>query len=223
MMHLTDCYGDVFAYVMALVESPSPGIGYDKVRGDILTLLQTAETQAAAAGYDPTDVNDAKFAVCAWVDETVLRSSWEGATRWRSAQLQQLYFQTHNAGMEFYGKLDALLSRKAPPRETFALCLGLGYQGKYFIEDRGRELADLRRGVIRSVLGEDPPQRGDFEHPLFPEAYQPSTAGKRFNPWAFDWWFFCIPILIAIIAAEAYLFLRNDLNIQLLGYFRSLS
>jgi type VI secretion system protein ImpK len=224
MTHLTDCYCDVFAYVLALVETPGPAIGYDKAREDLLGLVAAAQTQAAAAGFAADDVDEAKFAVCAWTDETLLRSAWEGAKRWQTTQLQQFFFNTHNAGVEFYDKLAALAARDAPAKETFALCLGLGYQGKFFVEGRGRELADLRRDAIRAVLGEDPPRRGDLDRPIFPEAYQPDRAkGTRFNPWAFDWWFFLIPVLAAVMAAEAYLFLRNDLNIQLLGFFGSLS
>ncbi|HWQ09552.1 MAG TPA: DotU family type IV/VI secretion system protein, partial [Holophaga sp.] len=102
MMHLTDCYCDVFAYVLALLEAPGPGVGYDKVREDLLGLFQAAETRAAAAGFDAADVGDAKFAACAWTDETLLRSSWEGAKRWQTAQFQQLFFDTHNAGIAFY-------------------------------------------------------------------------------------------------------------------------
>ena len=222
MTHLNDFFCDIFAYVLALVEASGPGAGYDKVREDLLGLFQAAEDKAAA-NFGAEDIRQAKFAVAAWTDETVLRSNWEGAKPWRTAQLQQLFFNTHNAGVAFYEMLAALTAADAPARETFALCLGLGYQGKYFDPDQDRVLAQTRRETIRAVLGEALPAHGDGDRPLFPEAYQPEQVhGRRFNPWAFDWWFFFIPILAMIIAGEAYLLLRNDLNMQLLGFFGSL-
>lgn len=223
MKHLTDCFCDILAYVLSLVGVSGAGVGHDKARDDLLGLFQDATTQATAAGFAPADIDDAKFAVTAWVDETVLRSAWEGARAWQTAQLQQLFFNTHNAGVAFYDRLDALALRDSPARETYALCLGLGYQGRFFDAGQAGQLAGVRQNAVRAALGEAPAVRGDPDRPLFPEAYQPTAAhGKRFNPWAFDWWFFLIPLLAAVIAAETYLFLRNDLNVQLLGFFGSL-
>ncbi|WP_428560284.1 MAG: DotU/TssL family secretion system protein [Solidesulfovibrio sp. DCME] len=223
MTHVNDYFCDIFAYVLALLGPSGAGTGYDQAREDLLGLFQAAQAKAAAAGFDPADSDAATFAVAAWADETVLRSAWEGAKRWQTAQLQQLFFNTHNAGVGFYDRLAALAPGQAPARETYALCLGLGFQGKFFDPSQSGQLDAVRQEAIRDALGEAPAAGGDLDRPLFPEAYQPAAAhGKRFNPWAFDWWFFLIPLLAVVIAAEAYLLLRNDLNVQLLGFFGSL-
>jgi type VI secretion system protein ImpK len=224
MTRLTDCYCDVFSYVLALLPAKDTTVGYDTIRQDILGLLETADARAAAAGFDPEAGADARFAVCAWVDETILRSGWEGAKIWQTNQLQQRYYATHNAGVEFFNRLDALGDTDSPARETYALCLGLGFSGEFFPEDRLEALGEIRRQAIRKAAGRPLSDFAETDEHLFPQAYQTQThRGKRFNPWAFDWWFFLIPVLSAVIAAGLYILLRNDLNIQLLGFFGALS
>lgn len=224
MTRLNDCYSSVFSYVLYLLDASGAGVGYDKAREDILGLLEDADDMAAAGKYPQQDVLDAKFAVCAWVDETILRSGWEGAKRWGTNQLQQFFFKTHNAGVEFFERMEALRSLDSPARETYALCLGLGFQGKFYVEGREEELSGVRLKTIREAVGKTQPDFSEESRLLFPEAYQAlAPKGGRFNPWAFDWWVFLIPVLSAVIAAELYFYLRNDLNIQLLGFFGSLS
>jgi type VI secretion system protein ImpK len=223
MKRLTDCYCDVFSYVLSLLAAKGTAVAHDTVREDLLGLLDAAGGRAAAAGFAPEEVQDAKFAVCAWVDEAILRSGWDGAKSWRTNQLQQRFFATHNAGVEFFRHLEALEDEAAPVRETYALCLGLGFSGEYFPEDRQEALADIRRRAIRKATGRPLSDFAPEDAFLFPEAYQPKAVrGKRFNPWAFDWWFLCIPLLAVVIAAELYILMRNDLNIQLLGFFGAL-
>jgi len=225
MIRLTDCYGEVLSYVLYLAAPKAgEGVGYDKAREDILALLREADARAEKAGYKPEDVEAARFAVCAFSDEAILRSSWEGAKRWAASQLQREFFNTHNAGVEFYDRLEALRQTDSPAKETFALCLGLGFQGKYFVENRPGELDGLRLRAIREAAGATQPDFSDEARLLFPEGYQTGAAkARRFNPWAFDWWMFLIPALAVVIAVELYLYLRGDLNIQLLGFFGSLS
>jgi len=224
MIRLNDCYSGVFSYVLYLLEAPGAGVGYDKAREDILGLLAEADDRAAASKFAPEEALDAKFAVCAWVDEIILRSKWEGAKRWGTNQLQQLFFTTHNAGVEFFERLEALRSKDSPARETYALSLGLGFQGKFFVDGREEELSGVRLKSIREAVGKTQPDFSEEGRLLFPEAYQAvMPKSRRFNPWAFDWWVFLIPLLTVVIAAELYFFLRNDLNIQMLGFFGSLS
>lgn len=224
MTRLNDCYCDVFTYVLSLLGAKGGNAGYETVRDDILSLLTTADARAGAEKFDPDDVLNAKFAVCAWVDETLLRSDWEGAKSWRTNQLQQRFFATHNAGVEFFNRLESLRGKESPVRETYALCLGLGFHGEYFEKGRAEDLNALRRQTIREAAGSPASAYGDIGNFLFADAYQPQgSRAKRFNPWAFDWWFFLIPVLTIAIAAELYFLLRNDLNIQLLVFFGSLS
>lgn len=222
MTRLTDLYCDAVTVVLALLQTPDADVGYDKARKDILAALAAADTQAAAR-FESDDAAQAKFAVCAWIDEAILRSNWPGAKTWGTSQLQQLFFSTHNAGTEFYERLAALRGTASPALETYALCLGLGFRGAYFVDARHAEHDTIRHDALLAAAGVSRVLPEGLDGPLFPHAYQATAAQtKKFNPWAFDWWFFLIPVLSVLIAAELYVFFRQDLNLQLLGFFGSL-
>ena len=82
------------------------------VRKDVEHLL--AEADAASAHAPARARTEALFAVCAFVDEAILTSQWQGRTEWARVTLQRTRLGTVNAGMEFYEHCRALL-REAPP------------------------------------------------------------------------------------------------------------
>lgn len=53
----------------------------------------------------------ARFAVYAWVDETLMGSAREDALNWSAYSLQSVYFQTFDGGRRFFDDLQSLLSR----------------------------------------------------------------------------------------------------------------
>ncbi len=77
------------------------------VRDDVERLL--TEADAASADAPVQARSEALFAVCAFVDEAILTSRWEGRTEWARATLQRTRLGTVNAGMEFYEHCRALL------------------------------------------------------------------------------------------------------------------
>ncbi|MDO5484181.1 MAG: DotU family type IV/VI secretion system protein, partial [Desulfovibrionaceae bacterium] len=85
---------------------------YAVVRSDVERLLHEAET--ASADAPPEARQEALFAVCAFVDEAILTSSWQGRQEWARATLQRTRFGTVNAGMEFYEHCQELL-QSGPP------------------------------------------------------------------------------------------------------------
>lgn len=85
---------------------------YDDVRADVDRLLQQMRKQCA--DIPEKDYKEALFAVCAFVDEALLTSSWTEKSRWQEATLQRIFFGTVNAGVEFYDHLRSLLARSRP-------------------------------------------------------------------------------------------------------------
>src|SRR5690606_42132690 len=47
------------------------------------------------------DVQDALYAVVAWIDEMAMSFDWPGAATWRLSPLQRHYFATTRAGVGF--------------------------------------------------------------------------------------------------------------------------
>ena len=87
--------------------------GAASVRQTIETLLAKAVHECP--GTSPVLLAEARFAVCALLDEILLTGSWSGREDWSRMTLQRRLCATVNAGVEFYEHLEALLacSRKA--------------------------------------------------------------------------------------------------------------
>ncbi len=82
---------------------------YDDVRADVDHLLQQMRKQCA--DIPEKDYKEALFAVCAFVDESLLTSRWTEKARWQANTLQRTFFGTVNAGVEFYDHLRSLLDK----------------------------------------------------------------------------------------------------------------
>lgn len=221
-MRLIDCYMDAFAYTLYLLRGNGQGAqSYDNARQEVEGLLEKAGECARSRGYSEKQAHNAKFAVCAWIDEAVLTSSWESAAEWKKLQLQRAYYNTNNAGVEFFERLDALDANDSQVREVYAMCLALGFRGKYFHEDEQPALDEVKDQQLSQLLGDMAKEDSLAGIKLFPEAYlgerKSRPKGLAYRP--FDWLSVAIPLVAAVIAVELYLFYDNSLNILLLDFF----
>jgi type VI secretion system protein ImpK len=94
------------------------------------------ERGAAPAGAGVGDVQEVKFALVAFLDETILdpETDFPLRTQWEQNPLQLEHFNEHLAGVKFFEKLDRMLldpERYVDVLEVYYLCLLLGYKGKY--------------------------------------------------------------------------------------------
>ncbi len=95
------------------------------------------ERSARGAGIDKEKISQAKFALVAFLDETIISSSWNQKESWLSEPLQLKLFDTFNAGEEFFNHLRDLRQRTSSNRdilEIYYLCLTLGFKGKYQLQ-----------------------------------------------------------------------------------------
>ena len=78
-MHLSDYFIELVAYVayfLRSVESQQPSC--DEVQKAIQRLLLASEEGVKRGSISPDDYDQARFAVCAWIDEALLNSAWSG-------------------------------------------------------------------------------------------------------------------------------------------------
>jgi len=136
MAQVRELFSDLFAYVLLFEQTHLQGEfqpPYEQVRRDIAALLEQQKAAAKRQGMLEQDYHDACFAVVAWADETILtHSTWKHHNQWNTFQLQLEYYDTRNAGEEFFERLDKLRSEQKEVREVYYLCLGLGFSGRYF-------------------------------------------------------------------------------------------
>lgn len=109
--------------------------------------------EAKRAGYRLEDIEAAKYALVALIDERILSTQSPVQEVWLGDPLQMRYFDEFAAGEEFYNRLDRLRAdsdAKTAVLEVYHLVLVLGFAGK-LADRRGQE----RRQVLIDGLGKD--------------------------------------------------------------------
>ena len=124
--------------------------------------LREIGTSAARKGYAAEDVQEANFAVVAFLDETVLTAD-ASAQEWARKSLGEELFDQRSAGEVFFKRLETLRANRdsqslAEVLEVYYLCLLLGYEGKF----AGGSKAELQllmsnlRERIERIFGRTP-------------------------------------------------------------------
>ena len=154
-------------------------------RNQIKAAIRAAEAAAMASAYPVEDARLATFAVVAFLDESILNSGNPVFADWPRMPLQEELFGGHTAGEIFFHCIDRLLARGDSPQvadvlEVFALCLELGYRGRYSLS--GQE-------GVRPVLGamaEKMQRIRGGPGPLSPHWAPPQdpVRTKAYDPWA---------------------------------------
>ena len=120
---LADVCEDLFSLVLYLHESGNleqHDVLYDRIVG----LFASMEEKARELKIADTNIEDAKYALAGFIDETV---GW-------ASRLEQEFFRRNIAGEEFFTRLDRIKETKARNQvlEVYYLCLTLGFEGRYF-------------------------------------------------------------------------------------------
>ncbi len=179
-MHVSDCFMPVFAYTAFFLKtvgrSQPP---YEQVKRDILRLLGESEGQVRKGVLTQEDYDPARFAVCAWVDEAILNSAWTQKNLWQKEQLQRIFYQTTDAGEEFFDRLNSLGLHQRDVREVYYLCLALGFVGRFIKPGDETLVAQLKSSNLKILLGRSVGLPSLENTELFPEAYPLDTAARQ--------------------------------------------
>jgi len=133
------------------------------LKAHVNEMFDNFEREARSSGIDNEKITKAKFALVAFLDETIISSEWNQKEAWLSEPLQIKMFDTFNAGEEFFIYLNDLRQRSSTNKdilEIYYLCLALGFKGKYQLQSP----ESLRRII------------DDLNMELHPEMYQAIDA-----------------------------------------------
>lgn len=171
--------GDFITYVQAF--GASAGAGFpapNELRSKLLALLEPV-----ARGGAPAEVEEARFALIAWADEVILKTSWPGHAEWLREPLQMRMLHTNRGGDLFFEHLAKLRPEQVAAREIYFLTLALGFEGQLQSQpqDRQRLIHDQYR--LMSAGGRALETRSETH--LAPAAYEldvelPREAGSSF-------------------------------------------
>jgi type VI secretion system protein ImpK len=104
-----------------------------ELRSRIIGMLDRMVTDARAAQIPESEIAEARYALVAFVDERILRSTWPGRTEWMNQPLQLVLYREYTAGENFFARLRTLLDHGGHPRaiQIYYLCLALGFRGAH--------------------------------------------------------------------------------------------
>jgi type VI secretion system protein ImpK len=146
--------GDFFDFLLLFQRFPeSSFVQSGQLRSQVLTLLDGVLQDPDARSVPPGDLEEARFALVAWADEVLLKSSWSGRDDWQREPLQLQLFRTNRAGNEFYDHLACLRPDQMAAREIYFLCLLLGFEGQYMGHEGDRRAIVQQQFELLRVAG----------------------------------------------------------------------
>jgi len=171
-MRLADCFTDIITYTILLQKKEGlEGMSFDQAGADMDRLNRDSESLFEKSEYTREDYDLARFAVFAWIDETIMSGSWEGKRQWQGEQLHRKYFQTSDAGELFFQKLNTIGPHQNHVREVYYICLALGFTGQYCNQGDDMLLDQLKTSNLKLLTGSSVDLPSIDKMKLFPESY----------------------------------------------------
>jgi type VI secretion system protein ImpK len=144
-------YSRAFSMIVTLGSGHNLG-DFQALRSRITATFGEVGRVALEAGHPAENVRLARYALTAFIDETIARTDWDGKGQWSSNPLSLVDFDDNRAGDEFFNKL-ADLQRQGDAKvdllEVFYYCLALGFEGKYALAD------PMERRRLAEQIGRD--------------------------------------------------------------------
>lgn len=131
--------------------------------------VKSFENSAKEAGVKPEIVLSARYAACAALDEAVLNTPWGSESAWPQRTLLSVFHNETAGGEKFFLILDRM---KQQPGENLYILelmyifLSLGFEGKYRVIHRGRDMIEQLRDELFTIIRR---QRGEYERSLSPK------------------------------------------------------
>lgn len=222
-MRLSDCFIELIAYTALVIRQDTGGqAAFEQVEADIRRLISESEASCQQGGFSSADYDLARFAVFAWIDETILSSNWQGKSRWLGEQLQRRFYNTADAGKLFFERLNTIGPHQLDVREIYYLCLAMGFTGQYINEGDDFMLEQLKISNLKLLTGSSMGLPDLKQTTLFPDAYAPDSgqlpmAGpkmKRFS--AFTLICAGAPVLLLGVLFLVYQFILGNIGQSLI-------
>ena len=128
----------------------------NELRPMVQHLVKEMEQRGANLRYSEAQLQAVKFALSAFVDETVLTAKSPLREEWEKFPLQLEYFREHLAGVKFFDRLDDLLKdveTEASVVEVYYLCLLLGFKGQHqvYLEEQLQRVIEDTAAKLRAA------------------------------------------------------------------------
>lgn len=130
-------------HLLFLLRTGSTPPGEEELMERVTAFLADFERDAKKLRAEGDDIEAAKYAYCAALDEIILASQFPLRAAWERRPLQLALFGDQLAGEHFFDRLEQLRGKggtRLQALQVFHMCLLLGFQGKHAL-DGGDKLA----------------------------------------------------------------------------------
>lgn len=117
------------------------------------------------------DQTYACFILCAFIDESLLNTTWGKEAHWHKKTLTSVFYRNTIGGDKIFSILSKIKenpSSHVQLLEFIYICLSLGFSGKYRIEKNGKQELALIRRELHLLLQEHSEKYSLVEMPLLP-------------------------------------------------------
>lgn len=192
--------------IRVMAHHPDPA----QLRDYLVQQVQLFERRAREVPLPQEVVIGARYALCTALDETAAKTPWGGGGAWSRHSLLVTFHNETWGGEKFFQVLARLVQdpkKHIDLIEMMAVCIALGFEGRYGVVDNGRtQLDTLRRRLVEIIAG----VRGELSHSLS-QHWQGAQSDKRAN-WGFLplWITFGATLLVLVAIFFLYSFLLAD-------------
>jgi type VI secretion system protein ImpK len=152
------------------------------------------------------DIDAAKYAYCAAMDEFIHGSTLAMREQWQNRPLQLVVFGDHLAGEHFFDRLETLRSKggaRLQALQVFHMCLLLGFKGKF-----AHEPSD-KLSYLTARLGEEIAHIKGKSRGFAPQAERPDEIVNKLRSEVPLW---ALSMVFAVLALGAYVGLKASLE-----------
>lgn len=141
--------------VLAELRLPEVFCDAEKLRRKLVTQIKEFENNAKLKGVPAMNVLVARYALCAALDEAVLRLPSGEDSSWASQSLLNTFHEDAGGGEKFFAILERMNQDPGlniDMLELLYLCLALGFEGKYRVMEGGEEqLRMIRESLYQRI------------------------------------------------------------------------
>ena len=174
------------------------------LRTQAMQEVRAFDDRLRAAGVTPEDAIVARYLLCTFFDSSVLNTPWGAQSDWSGQSLLVVFHKEKSGGEKFFQILERISAQPARYIDLIELqyvCLALGYEGMYRIDDRGQaKLAELQYGLLR-IIRDSRQLREEELSPHWKGVEDKRNPIFRYVPW---WIVACVGLAVIVIAFVIY-------------------
>jgi len=152
---ITELSEPVFCSVLLL--SLEGEVSAEEIKRKFAEEIKEFANALTSNGYSSFEMENAKYALCAWIDEYIYANSTISA-KWFSHSLALSEFGDAEAGKHFFDRMDALHKNANYNQllELYAKCILFGFMGKFRMEEHAELKQILNTAISKTNIFLEP-------------------------------------------------------------------